>query len=493
MISTAFGLGGHVGCVYTNRKAARSPATTNFREGPPRFVCLNIGGLRLSGFMDVKAKLQKILLPQGLLPAKSEEFFALLDYAIRQGEGEVFSEHIFTGFDKQSLAGCESRQAFEHPRFAHLTWADIQREERPAVTPAKVNEETLEDAMTPADARRIVVSALQHKISTFVTMDHDMIDVSIPIEDFGLDSLIMFRMRNWTYQNFKADLNANEISDAASIMVLTTMILERSSYKTWRRQGEMTVAHPMQAIAKLDKKETRKPSQRVTNFPRQPLQSLEKSLKSFRDTVQSICSKEELERVDQAVREFDIPGGIGRRLHNRLSCRAQDPKIDNWLGDFYAARRYLRLRSPLVACQSYFGTHPLGPQSYSPAERATLIVATVYEFMQRLESGRLESQYLGGQMIDPECYLGLFSSCREPHIREDMIRKYPSSDHITVFRFGHAFKIKLRQNGGNVSPALWMAAFEKILSLPKEMSWTTVLTTDERNRWAEVRLILVLC
>jgi len=92
-------------------------------------------------------------------------------------------------------------------------------------------------------------------------------------------------------------------------------------------------------------------------------------------------------------------------------------------------RRYLRLRTPLVACQSYFGTYLNSQISHEQAERATIISLTAFRFKQDLESRKLASQQssLSGQTVDPESYQWLFSACREHHYEDDKICKYPSN------------------------------------------------------------------
>ena len=476
---------------YTTTMIANPTSMARPKGASLKCVSLNVGGLANSGFLLTNSKVEQDLLCQGFLPIETNELHALLDYAMtKQASGDSY-EQIFAGFDTQSMADSENKEGFEHPQFIHMSQLDVRQVDTPAAVLTPVSEETLEDAKTPVDARRIVVSALQHKISTFITADFDMIDVLVPIEDFGLDSLIMFRMRNWTYQNFKADLRPDEISDAKSIVELSAAILERTSYTTWRQEKETSISHPIQAVAKTTPQGDRISFQHTTTIPLQPLQPLENSLESFLDAIQSICSEDEFEKASSAVKDFDIAGGIGRKLHERLVRRAEDPNVENWLGDFYAARRYLRLRASLVACQTYFGSHPLSRKPESSAERATLITTTTFEFMQKLQSGKLERQYVGGQMIDPETYGGLFESCREPHIGEDVIRKYPRSDHIVVFRYGHAFKVVLRQDSKLITPGLLRATYEKILqSTLEDIQWTSILTTDERDRWAEVRSIV---
>ena len=49
-------------------------------------------------------------------------------------------------------------------------------------------EESLTDAQTEDEARRIMTTTLQHKIST-VTFEHDVTDLQTAVTDFGMDSL----------------------------------------------------------------------------------------------------------------------------------------------------------------------------------------------------------------------------------------------------------------------------------------------------------------
>ena len=90
---------------------------------------------------------------------------------------------------------------------------------------------------------------------------------------------------------------------------------------------------------------------------------------------------------------------------------------------------------------------------------------------------------LSGQVIDPETYQWLFNAYREPHIGEDQIRKYPSTDYVVVLRYGHAFKVILKEDSKTISFESLKGMYESILaSTPKEMLWVSALTADERDR-----------
>ena len=52
--------------------------------------------------------------------------------------------------------------------------------------------------------------------------------------------------------------------------------------------------------------------------------------------------------------------------------------------------KILRLRTPLIACSTYFRTHPLGIVSQTQAERASVISLAAFDFKQDLELGKLE-------------------------------------------------------------------------------------------------------
>ena len=116
-----------------------------------------------------------------------------------------------------------------------------------------------------------------------------------------------------------------------------------------------------------------------------------------------------------------------------------------------------------------------------------MVVLAVLRFKQTLEARSLPTQYLNGQVVDPDSYHWLFNACREPHLGEDRLRKHERNDCIMVMRFGKFFKVSLKKDNKLGSFSALKSTFQEILdSLITEISWVSILTADERDRWAKV-------
>ena len=418
-------------------------------------------------------------MPQGLIPLTKIQLHALLDISLNSESSDDRYQHILAGFDRQSVSVSKNRRALDNPLLSHLPKTITEQEERDIMLPPKISQGNVDETKGRDDAYRNVTSSLQSKISDLVETKQDMIDLSTPIEDFGLDSLMILELTNWICETFRTSFEQTEASDATSILSLASTILDRgASFRT-------AIGHQIHH-RDVDRPQA---SQDPQNFPRQPLPRLEDSLQNYLDTVRPFCSDEEFERTSQAVIEFKEPSKIGVQLQDRLVEREGDPDAENWLGDLYTPQRYRRLRSPLMACSSYFLSHPFGQKPHGQAERAALISSAVWEFKRKLEAMELGNQVqsLSGQAMDPSVQQYLFNSCREPHLGEDQIRKYPNSDHIVVLRYGHAFKIPLSGLSSNTSFKVMFDMYERIVkTTPKDICWTSFMTACDRDLWARV-------
>ncbi len=60
--------------------------------------------------------------------------------------------------------------------------------------------------------------------------------------------------------------------------------------------------------------------------------------------------------------------------------------------------------------------------------------------------------------------------------------------YILVFRYGLAFRVMLKKFSKTISfEALKITCEDILASTPVGMSWVSVLTADDRDRWAKVR------
>ena len=442
-------------------------------------ITIDLGGVKDPTLNPYDVRPEKDLEAQGLVPLTNAELDTLLEYAISTRAKGHPSHHVISGFDRTSLEGSDNQGALDMPLFSHLPQDPTENGEEENVPTSHDADKHIADATSREEAQKIVISALQHKISTLVAIEQHMVDVDTSIEDLGLDSLITWGLRNWIFGNFRADLEPSEISDAASIAHLASKISDRSKFRARKE--------------KTDDSRNTDSSEKPLATPRlppQPLPHLQDTLEAYLESARPFCTDEEFDRTCTAVAKFNEPDGLGQQLQDRLAQRQADPRIENWLGDLYTYRRFLRPRVPLVACQSFFGTHPIGQVPHEQAERATIISLAAFQCKQDLESGKLVGQHssLSGQAVDPDTYQLLFNACREPHVGGDQLRKYASNDYIVVLRYGHALKITLKDSSKTISFERLKGIYEDILeSTPKEMLWLSALTADERDRWAKVQ------
>ena len=462
--------------IYAATNAIQAAKSMGQEEYQAKCVALDLGGMKNSSLVAQGFQSEKPLFTEGLVPMTNLEMDVILEYALTR---KASVNHIITGFDRRSLIVSDNAAVLKIPLFSHLSRAEIENERQSHVPSSRIPDQTIASAKSRQEAQQIVISALQQKISTLVTIEPQMIDLSIPMEDFGLDSLVMWGMRNWIFGNFRADIEPTQISAAASISSLASVVLDRSKYTVSKEQTRN------ETDTKLGKK-----NRVVPDFPQQPLPSLEDTLQAYLDAAHAFCSEEEFERTSQAAATFKEAGQFGQELQSRLAQREKDVGVENWLWDgLYTQRRFLRARTPVIACSSYFGTHPFSRVLQTQAERATVVSLAAFEFKRDLESGKFERHQssLSGQVVDPECYQLLFNTCREPHVGEDQIVKYPQADYIVVLRYGHAFRVNLTENASVLTFRRLKDKFEAIIaSTPHEMSWVGVLTADQRDTWAKV-------
>lgn len=470
-----------------SRQREDACSSPNFRHAStmerPDQVCMLVGASQEWNIVSQHLQPLDNLKHRAMLRLKSSDFRSLLDYATSSEAKSYSHKVIVSGFDRKSLEVTGYDQALKNPILNHIQHPEDTPNEQSMKPNSSAVEESLADAQNEDEARRIVTTALQDKIYS-VTFDYDITDVQTAVADFGMDSLIVFRVRTWIFQSFRADVEPHEISQAPNIVALASLVLERTTFTQYRQRTNEDRNCGIEQSEPIPGPGT---SSKPMGLPRQPLPLLADSLQAFLNSVRAFCSDEEYREIAQDTEDFRAPSGMGNVLHNRLVERVKDPQIENWLADLYLARRYLSLRKPLVAHQSYFGTHPLTRKAMWPAEQAAIVTLAVLRFKKTLESGNLGTQYLSGQAIDPDSYQWLFNACREPCVGIDRLRKYPNEDYIVVMRRGHIYKILLEAGTPSISLEVLKAVFGRILeSNITTTSWLSILTADERDEWAKV-------
>lgn len=450
------------------------------------YLSLNLGMIDESDVIASNPELRRSAIRAGCIPLQLSELFALLEYALSSQARQERQSQVAIGFDRQSLLESQRSGLLEIPLFSHLV-VDTNKNDVSSIVPgSKSVDKALVDAEDLDEVHDIVAAAISKQISALLAIDVDNINLDSPIENLGLDSLIAIELKAWITRTLQAAMQTSEILDTANIRSLAMTVAKRSSLVTVNQK--QTVSNADKTMA------TQSKVSQSTGLPLLPLADLKTTLEFYLYTISPFCSGEEYQKTSNAVQEFLRPGGLGLQLQSRLQGRVNDDQIDNWLFDLYNQHVYLKQRAPIVPCGNFFGCHTATEIQHGQADRAAVISKAAFEFKQSLEKGEVSPDLLNEQPLCMNTLQWLFHSIREPHKGVDQMRKFPSNDYIIAMRRGHFFKIGLRHADGNVPFKSLSAAFQGILDRRlEEAPPITALTADERDSWAEVRSIFLLC
>ncbi|KAJ5912182.1 Carnitine O-acetyltransferase [Penicillium subrubescens] len=229
------------------------------------------------------------------------------------------------------------------------------------------------------------------------------------------------------------------------------------------------------------------------SLPRLPVPSLEETGKRYLKSVHPLVSEAEFERTKKAVETFIRPGGEGEPLQKRLLERAANPKINNWLAEWWNSAAYLGYRDPVIPYVSYFYSYRDDRERRNPAKRAAAITSAALEFKRQVDDGSLEPEYMRGQPMAMSSYEYMFNCCRIPAAPEDFPRKYSAAEnqHIIAVRKNQFFKVPLVVDGQALNVSELEHQFQRIYETAQPAPPVGVLTVADRDHWTAAREKLV--
>jgi carnitine O-acetyltransferase len=229
------------------------------------------------------------------------------------------------------------------------------------------------------------------------------------------------------------------------------------------------------------------------SLPRLPVPTLEETAKRYLKSLSPIISKAELEQSQAAVAEFIKPGGVGSKLQQKLVERAQDPKVKNWMYEWWNDAAYLSYRDPVVPYVSYFYSHRDDPKRRNPAKRAAAITSSVLEFKKLVDSGNLEPEYMKKLPICMDSYKWMFNASRVAARPADYPVKFSHTEnkHIVVIRKNQFFKVEHEVAGKQLNTSELEHQFNRIYQTAQRVSPVGALTSENRDVWADAREVLI--
>jgi carnitine O-acetyltransferase len=204
-------------------------------------------------------------------------------------------------------------------------------------------------------------------------------------------------------------------------------------------------------------------------------------------------SSSEFESTKEAVAEFIKPGGVGRRLQEKLIARREDPNHKNWLYEWWNDTAYLNFRDPVVPYVSYFYSYRDDQRRRNPAKRAAAITTAVLEFKRQVDNGTLEPDYMKKFPICMDSYKWMFNASRVPTKSADYPVKFSHKEykHILVIRKNQFFKVMHEVDGKQLNTYEFEKQFQCIYQKAERKPAVGMLTSENRDNWAKAREILL--
>ncbi|KAJ1919540.1 Carnitine O-acetyltransferase mitochondrial [Mycoemilia scoparia] len=231
---------------------------------------------------------------------------------------------------------------------------------------------------------------------------------------------------------------------------------------------------------------------------RLPVPELEDTVAKYLRSLEPLLSESELANSKAAAKQF-LESPISKTLQERLKAKAADPKVPNWLEDWWNEIAYLGYRDPVVPFVSYFFTFKDDKLRKKQTKRAAAIIRAALQFRRQLVTGELEPEAMKKQPICSYSYKYMFNACRIPKKPSDIVETYDpyANEYITVVRNNQFFSLPITRGSGAGQEYLSADELEAQLDIIKAKADSNlgvpvgVLTSDNRDNWADNRQKLI--
>eukprot|EP00668_Euglena_longa_P016154 GGOE01020369.1.p1 GENE.GGOE01020369.1~~GGOE01020369.1.p1 ORF type:complete len:645 (+),score=219.42 GGOE01020369.1:190-1935(+) len=228
-------------------------------------------------------------------------------------------------------------------------------------------------------------------------------------------------------------------------------------------------------------------------------------MQTYLGSVKALATPEEYACTEEAVKQFVKAGGIGPVLQQRLLERSKAFAGSSWLQEWWNHDIYLLGRTSLVIDYNFYfhladDKHlpPFTANSGTAVQvlAAARLLRSILQFRDQLVAGTAPVEVMGRA---PQCcsqWKYLLNACRVPQKVKDEVHLYDPTKHNTlcVMRHNKVFTFPSHHADGRL---LTTAEFAAQLDNVIQMAGTTagpavgILTSDERDPWAEARQQLV--
>ncbi len=157
-----------------------------------------------------------------------DEVLAMIGAVISMGAAALLPCQVVIGLGNRGLInerGIDAPYWMADAKFAHLRLIDTVSTLTFAITQLLT---LLSEAMTFADATKIICDSLLSKISCITLLPIEDLEPGKPVSAYGVDSLVVVEVQNWVFREINADVNVFDILNGTPMSALAGKIAVRS-------------------------------------------------------------------------------------------------------------------------------------------------------------------------------------------------------------------------------------------------------------------------
>ncbi|KAK9459279.1 acyltransferase ChoActase/COT/CPT [Lipomyces oligophaga] len=203
------------------------------------------------------------------------------------------------------------------------------------------------------------------------------------------------------------------------------------------------------------------------SLPHLPVPTLEQTAQRYLKSVSHLVPKDQYDHTVSVVNKFISSSGEGPALQEKLLARAADPKVMNWIYDWWNDAAYLTYRDPIVPYVSYFYGHKDDSRFTTPESKGAAIATAVLAFKNLVDLNQLEPEYLKKLPLCMDSYKWMFNASRVAAPEKDYAVKYSPFDTanktILVLRKNRFYTIPFEINGRQLTFKEFEDIFKQII------------------------------
>ncbi|PYI32700.1 hypothetical protein BP00DRAFT_435110 [Aspergillus indologenus CBS 114.80] len=234
LLSSISGFGGNVGQANYAAGGSYQDALARHRasQGLPA-VSIDLGMVSSVGVVAESRPLTHHLEKLGLRAVSEQELWTLVASAIRHPIRTPETCHIVTGLPRGFVRSETDAGWNRDARFAILeqqTPSSSGPAPHPHPSPGAGLRDQLAAATTLTGATLVIENALVTKLAEMFSRTREGIDPSLPLAQFGVDSLVAVELRNWSAATVQADCSLFDVMHAVSVTGLAGKMAEKSRF-----------------------------------------------------------------------------------------------------------------------------------------------------------------------------------------------------------------------------------------------------------------------